>query len=613
MTIYYLDPHAAANGTGASFASPWSISATHTGLVAGDEIRVKGIPLTNLLTSTVYTASLTNYYSITITAGGGLGADFAAGNIVYLPAYDTFFRVYSVATNTLSLYSSVYSMLPIGNTATNTALVVRKVDTTTYPPGTTSSVYYLAGSYATTNNITISDGWTSETTRVTDGTVKTLLNSSYTSSMSLYLDSSAAGNITGWNVDLSNTHAMCAQGTTSGTVAAAIYGSSGTYKLNQIFSWYYGTTALAVGNTTTSSPVNNNITVTWLPNAGLAVYGSGHTINITNACGYYNDYLFGSSGIGLQGTTNTTVNVQNIIAQTSATATIAWIVNSGNGNVVNISGTQDLYASTSMSYGMVAYGNVTVNFNTGFNLKYNRRVSSQTTLTYGVGLVGQTFSATKIIVPNWNGIPGISTTVSYYLTSLVQYASYPKPYKVPSVVSIELPTTVANVPYGYTTGVNSLVTFRDGNAPYEILSQNSAYQATTTSGSFPVVSVDNTTYRTSAGSLKAYLATRTTAYWINNAKAIKNIKIPVTAGVTVTVTGFVRCSDAAYTNGDCRMSLVRASSEIVGQNMTTSCINGWEAFALSFTPTYTEEINLVWEMYYRTAGASFWLDDLVII
>ena len=62
MAIYWLDPHISTTGGTGTFASPYSIaSATRAAFSPGDELRVKSVLLTNLLTATVYTATATDY------------------------------------------------------------------------------------------------------------------------------------------------------------------------------------------------------------------------------------------------------------------------------------------------------------------------------------------------------------------------------------------------------------------------------------------------------------------------------------------------------------------------------------------------------------------------
>jgi hypothetical protein len=69
----------------------WSLSSTtRTGLASGDEIRILGVALTSLLTATSYTATVASRATLTITAGGGLGADWALYDVCYIQELDVF-------------------------------------------------------------------------------------------------------------------------------------------------------------------------------------------------------------------------------------------------------------------------------------------------------------------------------------------------------------------------------------------------------------------------------------------------------------------------------------------------------------------------------------------
>jgi hypothetical protein len=107
------------------------------------------------------------------------------------------------------------------------------------------------------------------------------------------------------------------------------------------------------------------------------------------------------------------------------------------------------------------------------------------------------------------------------------------------------------------------------------------------------------------------LTSRLSAAWANKPEAIKTIKIPAVAGVSRTVTGYVRNTVPSFANGDLRMSIVLGDTLITYQDMTTASNNAWEQFTLTFTPSITGEYSLLWEMYYAGSG-SMWLDDLSI-
>ena len=623
MAIYYIDPHTTTNGTG-TWASPWSFGAnTRTGLTANDEIRIKGIALTSLLTATSYTATVTNTYQLTITAGGGLGADWAAGNIGYLPDYDTFFRVYSVATNVIQVYTTT-SMLPIYNWSV-TSLTVRKVDTTTYPAGSATTAFYVGGSTAV-NNITVSDGWTDATTRVTNGTVKTLIYSSVTGAAT-FLPTIGATSVpcTGWSVDMGQSAVVCYHGTTSGVIQTNIQASSSTITIGQIFGWGTSTaTGLTVG-TAATNPVNNTtITIKHLagyyPIYSNNFYGPSNTLNITNLTTYSSDLLFGSVAAQTINSPNNTVSITNYFFNVASNSTLFYWVVAPELNI-SITGTIDQYGATTPTNLFMGYGSGTITIGSGVTYYYNKRASTKTsfgTLINGSATstyYGNTYYAPTVTINN-----GWTFSARYaYPFAIPTLTSYLQTTYLPSSVSISLPTNSSPAlpsgnPYGTRYPVNQTVTFRDGSAPFEILSICGNYDtATAANTSFPIVTTDATVYRTTGPSLKSYLGTRTAAYWVNKtSRAFKTIKVPATASVSKTITGYIRTDDSAYANGNCRISIYFNDVEVIGQDMTTSCVNAWEGFNLTFTPAITGEYILVMKMYYATAAKSYWMDDLTV-
>lgn len=611
MAIYYIDPHTLTNGTG-TWASPWSLaSSTRTGLASGDEIRIKGVALTSLLTATSYTATVTNNYQLTITAGGGLGADWVIGDVGYFPSFDTFFKVYSVSGNVVQVYVAT-SMLPIKDWSV-TSLTLRKVDTTAYPVSTTNNAYAISSTSAL-NNITVSDCWTDATTRVTDGTVKTLFNTAFTSNMTLFLDrANQNGTVSGWTVNLQNTHAMCARASSAGYVDTYVGGSSSTYNINQIYGWGSSGGGILFALATNNSTVNITTFTSYYGIGTTNFTGQNNTVNITNLISSSTD-VFGSSG-GVN-SPNNTVNITNY----SFNATTSnGLLNNWNGcrTTVNITGTIDQYGPTAAVYVTVGYGDMTLNIGASVVYYYNKRVSTKSSWTYLSWYSGSNLVGSKIIFPTITCANDWTASIAIYnvTTLLNQTTGGMARSGLPQLVNIVFPVNSlgANMPYGYTSNVNQLITFEDGTDPNEILGvAGTGYYTSGTNNAYPIVTTDASVYRTAGPSLKSYLATRTAVNWVAPAKATKTIKIPCTSGTSYTVTGYIRTDDTAYTNGDCRVGIYLNDAEVTGQNMTTACENAWEQFTLTFTATTTGEYVLAWSMYYANGAKSYWLDDLTI-
>lgn len=638
MAIYYIDPHTTTNGTG-TWASPWSLSSlTRTGLASGDEIRIKGVALTSLLTATTYTATLSNQTQMTITAGGGLGADFTVGDILYFPAYGTFAKIISSTSNILSMYAT-YSCWPINDsTAYGGSITVRKVNRTTYPAGTTSNVYNVAAGYV--NNITISDCWTSETTRVTDGSVKTLFNSSYTTSaMTAYIDNQTNG-LSGYTVDLSNTCILNSNATGTGQyVNLAVLTSNSTITIGQFNSFYVtnlGGLSLGIsGASTTIYNTTINITHAVCTSYLFAkTFAKSCTVNISNTYVYSLDLMWNSTD-AFGGAIDVTYNLNYIFVAGSLYNVNALIYSTNTSlpgyNTINYNGLIDRLANTPIGY--LFYGGIgrlQVNYHaTNFSVRYNKKATLQTTITYGYNVSasiggGQTYFITQVNTP-----PGWTITNDFwYVATAPLTANFPaKISRVPFTINVDspkVPNSSLNYKYpnGATMGTNILVTYRDGTDPIEILSiYGNGVSVNTVHIYFPKITKDATVYRTSGPSLNSYLSTRASDYWTTasnsgsvykTAKSTKPIKIPVTSGVAVTVTGYIRTNDTAYVNGDCDVALYFLETEVASQAMTTACINAWEQFSLTFTPSQTGEAYFLWDMYYANGNKSYWLDDLVI-
>lgn len=620
MAVYYVSPYTTVNGTG-TWASPYSTaSSTRATLAAGDEIRVVSKLLTDLLVSTVYTATYTDFRTLTITAGGGLGADFVAGTVVYLPAYDTFFKVTSVTTNAITVGTS--SCLPWYNTAAGqTAITVRRVDPAQLPL-TLASNYIWNTMRA---DVTITDGWTADGTRVTDGTAKSVITASATST-TLFIDSTGTSTSTrtGAVIDLEETH--CLPGTsTSGSALVYMTSGGATYTLGQIQSNNSGN-ALQMGSAT-SVFSGGTVTVKHMCayNPLTTLYALGTTYNFTRVAMRYGDFvLFSGSSSSPLPMRNCTINFGDVVSGGFGSGGRWFYGNYIQRNTFNFDGYFDQYATSSATGIAGAFGDYTVNFGASFVYLSNRRLVTTTSIAFKFSTSSATNSQqgpSAFVTPTVSTPPGVtisSTDIDLAGATLLNTTGLANGqlFKQPNLVRFDCQSPLASVaryPIGYTSPINLLVTVRDGTAPFEILGIDAAPYATSGSPtSFPVVSNDASTYRTAAPSLRSYLQTQTSAYWMPHSRAIKNIKIPVVQGQSYTVTGYIRTNQAAYALADCRMSIVFNNAEVVGQDMTTACINAWEQFSLTFTASQTGEAVLVWEMYYSAGASSYWLDDLVI-
>ena len=617
MAVYYIDPHTTTNGTG-TWASPFSFSTqTRTGVVAGDEIRIKGIPLTSLLTATTYTATYTGPHQLTLTAGGSLGADWAQYNIAYLPDFDTFFKVVYISGNIIGLAASLgTSVLPVHNSATTT-LTVRKVDTATYQPSSTAGNTLFGVSVSDASNITISDGWTDATTRVTDGTVKTLINSSSTlSPISFWWDSNAvSGGLfpTGRNSDCPNTHVISGNTVSSYMNFNLYYGGTSTF--NQIFN--VGSSGYCIYGSAGAYAQDLNVTFKSLAN--IKAIGSSYAKNLSitvNNAAHANsgDAITNAQILTVQ---NVSINIGNIYANNTGNF---LVLNNGNmSNVsITINGMIDYYVAVPANNGIVGpYGNYSVAFGPSFSAKNSKRTQTITSSAYKYSSNGVSFSASIVYFPTVDTPTGWTiATYANLIGSAVNTSLLQTIYPTQFVLVFPSSLGGAQISNGNFLYANAVYTFKDGTAPFEQLGfKQSGYSATIPGPTaVATVTTDATTFRTTGPSLKANVAALNTSFWISPSKSIatKTIKVPVTAGVSCTISGYIRTDQAGYVDGDCNVRVMFNNTQLATQSMTATAIkNAWGNFSLTFTPTYTGEAIFCWDLFYRNSG-SFWLDDLTV-
>jgi hypothetical protein len=604
--------------------------------VAGDEFRILGVALTSLLTATVYTASVPFGASFTITAGGGLGADWTQGDTLYLPTYDTFATVHSVSGNTLTLGNFIN--VPIPNSSVSAGVTIRRVNRAVYGASTNVTQMYIAG-VAPVDNITVSDCWIDATTRVTDGTVKTLITSSFNGASLCFLDSSVATPaLGGWVINLQNTHIMCGRATTqnASTLTLQMRSSNTAYNINQVYT-NAGSTPITTFTISTgffSNPINLTVNITNVTSNLLVAtsnsFSTNTTINITNFFCSSPQNLLGTATNTLGNHINLTMTVGSFFC-TNVSSAVFQILGGNNFTytVTNlIDGTADVDPVNLLTQ---SYGTGSLNFGPSFVFYKNRRAATVTFIPIKYAMASDSTQGGTYLVFPANNPPGITYSVqndSLSWSAGTSNANFRGNRLTPIVYNIQyqtVPTDPSVFPASLTNGLNALLTDRAGGTPVELLSpygvasfQSNAYDV------WPYVTTDATFFRTAGPSLKSLLITRLSSYWKHpysatyDGRAVKAIKIPVISGTSYTVSGYIRTdttlSDWTNTGGACRMAIIaNNNAEVTGQNMTTACIGAWEQFTLTFTAVATSEYSLSWSMCYAASGTSFWLDDLTIV
>lgn len=612
MAVYYIDPYTTTNGSG-TWASPWSFnSSTRTGFANGDELRIVARLLTDLLTATTYTASRPAVNQVTITSGGGLGADFVVGDMLYFPDYDSFGYVNSKSTNTLTMTAG--SPVPIPTTQAMT-INVRRMPVANCPPSATSTSLTLLGqSY---NNITVTDGWTADGVQVTDGTAKSIVRSSYTASSvsSFFIDSNVSPqpstSITSFVVNASNTHVL---GMYSSAAAFQIYIANATSLTFAQFLSNSGGSTINTFSTNSVYKSATNYTIKHLTATGGSVFSSaamaGGSLTITNL--YLSTHVvFGTRFV------DTTVNITTLVFATLTNPYLAVTTSTPSACATYNIGTIDIYIGLSLTGITGAFGAYVLNITGPIYVdRRNTTLTSVTSKFYqttGAGIVGSIAYIPTIAAT------GITSSADIFNNNpIFQAPSTRRPYNFPAPYQLFAAESILVLPGWGPNPANLLVTYRDGSAPIEILGVQASpnpIPSTVTAAELPNAYLDATVFRTTGPSIEVYLATYTTSIWVSPLTSFgtKLIRIPVVFGTTYTISGYIRTDDATFTDGQCIVSLTNGFTTSNTQSMTTACINAWEQFSFTYAATITQEIYLAVSMQFSSGAKSFWIDDITIV
>ena len=670
MAIYYFDPHTTTNGTG-TWASPFSLQTNNTSaFTSGDELRIKGVALSSLLTGSTYSATITDAITYNAT---GLGTAAAAHDVWYVSEIDCFIIVYDTPTaDTIRLNNNdIYLIMPANNWTSGTTYTLQKVDTATYPwfsTGAAASFVYNQ-SY---DNLTISDCWVDvggTPTRVTDGSVKTLLHRSNgiggggTGDTTVNFGPGSAFSATnsnrtsncayGWTVNLNNTHILPGRG--SNAVGWSYAGGvNHTVYINQLGGCGYASPYAAPGwgGLYAYHYLDSTINIATMQNPLFFSYNTLYncTFNIGLYSSTTGDMISAPYYQGIA--SNNTFNITDVSVKSWGSFGLNSFVPSNNAvtaSTLNITGTVDIFDAMSTAAVFISDAVPTNTYDFSSATFYDARRANTNTIPAD-GLFGVSVSSSAgnsgltTVYPPWDNVTlsaaysSVTDGVRYgsslgnpnYGSSLL--GSFYEPYvitiRVANTNTSNLFTATDNfdITYKYRTVVFRFL-FLDGSDPREyILLQNKADGWTIGEDSryAMLCTKDATVYRTSGPSLKMYVQ-NVYAAWTDVSPTVypssdltyfngftKTIKIPVSAAPT-TVAGYIRSDYASTATGDCRVMILDDKYEVVTyQDMTNASYNSWESFSLNFTPTYAAEYHLAIRNLYPFAGKSFWLDDLTV-
>lgn len=619
MTIYYYDFSASSDGSG-TWASPFNGLTEISGAPQdGDEIRVKShliADLTDFTFTGSFTIDNTNWSNPYLEVSDA--SLFTVGDICMSDLTKTCFRVKTIDTvstpnkiftGTTSCYWPIYDW-----SITNGSF--RRIDPAYYPNSYPTNIYmgYATNGFST-NTITVSDGWYSETERVTDKSYMTIIGRAQTSNsgLSWYLLNYGDGS----TVNLTNTCAVAQWDKDFLIRDVFAYGVNITMNFHQLWGGRYNGGFYPPSTAAQAQNSNCSLTVDYLTTyygfTGSAAWkGDGVTLQVNN-------HFMRSSYMNTRDNspaTNITFIQGNVWTEQNSSTYFDYSYSNEwtyqfNGPV------ESIYNST---MGAFVFGAKHITVGSGFSISKNHRVPgsevAQTTLGKGIqqdtvyGMNHNLLSATDRITNN----SSLTITQPHYFAFYYQSyqsnreAAVTAPINDGSLIFDSSKTTISTT--NFPVKASTLVVDRNASAPdeYEVLQGSYGY-----STNFFKITKDTSYYKTTSPSLKCYLQTYSSDR--NQLDHVKAINIPVDGdnSTEFTVTGWVK-SDAGLFDQD----KLKARVVYDGYNNTTQNINitnaeaGWVQFSLAFTPNDKQIAQFQLRMWPKAGAKSVWLSDVAV-
>jgi len=300
MTVHWFDFTASTSGNG-TYASPFNGSVQSisnlapAGITHGDEIRLRSFTLTEM-TDFTFTAS----YTVTSGAPNLYLSDvsqFSVGDVIMYDDDKTCFVIHEIGADYIKPYYSF---------ATNAAFHFSVTDRpwrrikTEYGYLGSDHRYIHTGQGGTSkpNNLTISDGWINETTRVTDKSAMTILHHQTKTSGSCHFYLEDLGdNLT---VDMQQSIMMSPGGSGSATFRFQDIGTGCTAHLHQLWGGMYSAQVYMQNTVGAGADITLNYHSGYYgPSGSGPFYASDFTFTVKNAWLYstYYDNRNGGSNV----------------------------------------------------------------------------------------------------------------------------------------------------------------------------------------------------------------------------------------------------------------------------------------------------------------------------
>tara|TARA_B110000503_G_scaffold71777_1_gene111276 strand:+ start:363 stop:2228 length:1866 start_codon:yes stop_codon:yes gene_type:complete len=620
MTIYYYDFSASSDGSG-TWASPFNGLTEISGAPQdGDEIRVKShliADLTDFTFTGSFTIDNTNWSTPYLEVSDA--SLFTVGDICMSDLTKTCFRVKSIDTvstpnkiftGTTSCFWPIYDW-----SITNGAF--RRIDPAYYPNSYPTNIYmgYATDGFST-NTITVSDGWYSETQRVTDKSYMTIIGRAQTSNIGLswYLSNYGDGS----TVNLTNTCAVAQWDNDFMIRDVFAYGVNITMNFHNLWGgrynggFYPSATAAAKAQNSNCSLTVDYLTTFYGFTGSSGWTGDGVTLQVNN-------HFMRSSYMNTRDNspaTNITFIQGNV--WTEQNSFVFFDFSYSNEWTYQFNGpVESIYNST---MGAFVFGAKQITLGSGFSISKNHRVPgseiAQTTVDKGIeqstaySMNYNFLSATDRITNN----SSLTITQPHYFAFVHQSyqsnreAAVTAPIHDGSLIFDSSKTTILTTAFPIKASI--LVVDRNASAPdeYEIL--NGSYVSSTY---YFKITKDTSYYKTTSPSLKCYLQTYNSSY--NQMDHVKAINIPVDGdnSTEFTVTGWVKSDAGLFDQDKLKARVVYDGYQTVTQNINiTNAEAGWVQFSLAFTPNDKQIAQFQLRMWPKAGAKSVWLSDVAV-
>jgi len=630
MTVYWVDPLATVDGTG-TYASPFFHTRyTPTYLANGDEVRVKAHLLTDMTLRTDTTIVGFSQWNANYLYFAGASTNYATNDMVYCPQTGKIGIIHSVGSTVQN--GITYEYIKFNKTIQNPCFkghnlagnTIKKIDPAYVSTNTGDNVMFPFQIGANVTVGTVTDGWVSETSRITDGSAMTIWSTT-SSNTHMFRHNQQSAVV----VDYANSFAVPREYndyTRFTGMNGNLWLEDATINMAQVGGGYSNESLQITGN---YNNVNDNIRASKMTfNIGVVAvyYGIRYctAMDITLNIGdwYSHSGYFLESDFGEHPNRNLAIDVDNIflMSVTSSSQGSSLIeVNGGDGNTnisigkiywtdPNISGYW-LNSAVRLGYSGVVTTNIT--FKSGFDVKFVADDSSCNVATDAnfrpihYGYARDNLNNQKLKKPTNN-----STFVFPDEDSLVLYDAGESSNSLGQVMGYMDATEYTSVHFNSfnKTGYQQYIdlagddfVIATGHAGLGKTGEQRLNRAYLMYGT-----PDTVMYETTSPSYKFNLATYSDKMmggkWCT--------KVPVQSGTTVTITAKIRTDS---TNDLGTMKLYNPSGAAVSSfSFTSSCVNAWETATLTYTPTQDDMCLLEFVFIPTSAPQNFWVSDLEI-